>query len=582
MKMVFARRVEDILKLIEDADCRHGMGIRIVALLLFLAAVVLYSWNSDDAYHSYVMARHLAEGKGLVYNTGYRVSASTCPLLTLFEAVIFLFTDSANICGLLTGVLFSGLAAWILLFRLCSSSIVALCVSGVLLSSRTFLSFTTSGLENPLLFFLGASLVDVYRRNEGVSKWRLLVLALFMSLVAMARMDSVLLFIPMVCWTYMARTKVSFPVRVLIGFIGLLPFVLWMVFSTVYYGFPFPNTFYAKLYTGIPHMEYIVKGLKYFLASWLVDPMLLIVPVLAVLIAAKERNVSIVPIFLGLALYSLYVVSIGGDFMSGRHLTQQFFLSTCMIAVVLRGEVERGASDSRRWSAVLGARLHFQLVVVLVIAAIIGFFWNWCADFAFGISYITRDVWDERKYYLTYGGEVPLYKGAWEYVVGDRGAMFRDDKRGAYILQAYQNGDKGLVFGDAPEKFKEMGFGIVLFGKDIFAAMDLDLCLTDVIALQDPLMARLKVNTGNHWIVGHIVRDIPEGYKDSVASGVNKIEDRSLHEYYDKLLLVTRGALFNRERLEAIIGLNLGRYDYLLLQYERNLRGRHGHSDVKR
>ena len=38
------------------------------ALLAFIFAVIvfIFSWHSDDAYHSYVMARNLVWGNGLV------------------------------------------------------------------------------------------------------------------------------------------------------------------------------------------------------------------------------------------------------------------------------------------------------------------------------------------------------------------------------------------------------------------------------------------------------------------------------------------------------------------------------------
>ena len=97
---------------------RFDFTLRLTALLIFAVAVFLYGWNSDDAYHSYVMAKHLVEGKGLVYNTGFRVTASTCPLLTLVEALVFCFTDNADICGLLVGFAFSVAAAWVLFFRI--------------------------------------------------------------------------------------------------------------------------------------------------------------------------------------------------------------------------------------------------------------------------------------------------------------------------------------------------------------------------------------------------------------------------------------------------------------------------------
>jgi hypothetical protein len=55
-------------------------------IVFFFIFVLLNGWQCDDAYHSHVMSRNLAEGFGLVYNVGERVSASTCPLWTLIVA----------------------------------------------------------------------------------------------------------------------------------------------------------------------------------------------------------------------------------------------------------------------------------------------------------------------------------------------------------------------------------------------------------------------------------------------------------------------------------------------------------------
>jgi len=67
-------------------------------------------------------------------------------------------------------------------------------------------------------------------------------------------------------------------------------------------------------------------------------------------------------------------------------------------------------------------------------------------------------------------------------------------------------------------------------------------------------------------------RDLPAGYQESVQTGENMIIDPSLHEYYDILCLITRsGDLFSKERLKAVINMNLGRYDYLIEEYLASL-----------
>ena len=538
---------------------------RTLALSLFLVAVFFYSWNSDDAYHSYIMARHLVEGKGLVYNTGYRVSASTCPLLTLIEAFFFLFTDSADLCGLLIGLLFSGAAAWFLFFRICPSPMSAFCMLGLMVSSRCFLSFTTSGLENPLLFFFGALFFDIYHRNKTLSKRYLFALALLMSLLAMARTDSVLIFIPMVVWAYLTRAKVSYPARVMLGVAGLLPFVFWTLFSLLYYGFPFPNTYYAKLYTGIPLADYVTSGLWYYPTSWMIDPLLMLVPALFVAMVIKDQRRFLIPLLIGLLAYCIYVVSIGGDFMAGRHLTQQYFLSLCGIAYVLRCGV--AASDSPQ----LEVRSTFCPAISIMVALIVvGFLWN---GFVAPIvnrrwanlhtAYSTRrSALDEREFYLSGTSDIPMYKAAWRYLKNGTSTTFRDENRKSQIIAAHERGESGVCANDG-----------VLGGRDVLAASPLDMYLTDIIALQDPLLARLKVNRACKWRIGHAEREVPAGYYATISSGVNRISNQYLHAYYDKLLVVMKGSLLDKERLWTIVELNRGKYDNLLEEYEKTARG---------
>ena len=537
--------------------------LRYATLALFLIAVVLYSWNSDDAYHSYIMAKHLVEGKGLVYNTGYRTTASTHPLLTLLEAVVFLFTDSPDVCGLLLGLLFSGAAAWILYFRICPTPTSAFCALGLMVVSRCFLTFTTSGLENPLLFFFGALFFDLYFRNDILSRRQLFEMALLMSLLAMTRTDSVLIFAPMAVWAYLKRTKVSFPTRVAIGIAGLLPFVLWTGFSILYYGFPFPNTFYAKLFTGIPLSDYVMHGLWYHLTSWAIDPMLLIVPVLFIGLAITSRKRPLAPLFIGLAIYEVYIVSIGGDFMAGRHLTQQYFLSLCGIAFFWGMDNGKNADTAPTISLKCHpGTIRFSPWRLCAI----GLLWSTFLAPIVNREWATlshtdgskRSAVDERYFYLWREKHLPLYRAAISNEATEKRIESYYKNQIRRIRSAHEKGLHGLCFED-----------IVLLGHIAYACANLNLYLTDVIALQDPLLARLKVDTSKHWRIGHAQRAVPSGYHETLAVGENRIEDPALHEYYDKLLLVMTGHLFDQKRLRTIFDLNRGRFDDLLEMYEQ-------------
>jgi arabinofuranosyltransferase len=87
----------------------------------------------------------------------------------------------------------------------------------------------------------------------------------------------------------------------------------------------------------------------------------------------------------------------------------------------------------------------------------------------------------------------------------------------------------------------------------------------DVFGLGDPFLARLPSEPG--WRIGHFQRHPRVDYVESLRVGDNRIVDPEVALYYDKLSRITRGELFDRERLRTIVAFNRGRYDHLLDGY---------------
>src|SRR5262249_2202737 len=139
----------------------------------------------------------------------------------------------------------------------------------ILLRSKAFMDYSTSGLENPLTHLLLAGFVALYFRDEGSLK-SLFWLTLIAALGVTNRMDvAVLLAPPAVYAFYRVRSLKAVGVVVLAS----TPFLLWEAFSLFYYGFPFPNTAYAKLGTGISAWETANQGTYYFRNSLSLDPL---------------------------------------------------------------------------------------------------------------------------------------------------------------------------------------------------------------------------------------------------------------------------------------------------------------------
>ena len=138
----------------------------IITTVIFVLLITALAWQSDDAYHAYVMAKHLVEGNGFVYNIGERASASSCPLFTLVIACGYFIIRNMFVVSLLICIVFSTAAYVILVKNFCRGRIQITIAFLTLAGSAGFISYTTSGLENPMLFFLAAVFLKQYFKNE--------------------------------------------------------------------------------------------------------------------------------------------------------------------------------------------------------------------------------------------------------------------------------------------------------------------------------------------------------------------------------------------------------------------------------
>ena len=120
--------------------------------------------------------------------------------------------------------------------------------------------------------------------------------------------------------------------------LGQIPLAVWEIFSIIYYGFPFPNTYYAKLLTGIPSNEIVSQGWIYLLTSLRNDPLTVLGIATGLALPLILRRRESYPLVLGGLLYLAYTIRIGGDFMEGR-----FFSVVLLLALLqlLREDMNR-------------------------------------------------------------------------------------------------------------------------------------------------------------------------------------------------------------------------------------------------
>lgn len=536
------------------------------AIVMFL--IIILAWNCDDAYHAYVMAKNLVEGNGFVYNLGERVNASTCPLFTLLVAAVYAVVGDMYLSGILTCVVCSGIAVWFVFFKFCkniqSVLLALICLGG----ANGFLTYATSGLENCLLFCMMSVIYFMVMRKEEYGKRDLFFLAMFIGILMGARMDNVLLVAPIGIYVYFFAKKkeISIPKSVGLGVLGVFPFWMWEIFSVIYYGFLFPNTAYIKLGTGLPLTNYLSRGISYMITALLNDPVLLVMPLLYGIFAVMKRDRKHILLAAGTWIYLAYVVYIGGDFMLGRHQTVPFFSAVCGLCAMFGKSVyeksgskesaaEVTAEQAEKGKVCDGKKDRVMLTGMLVAVAV-------CAVFAFtfgktegkrylwnGDKYFMQcmDVADERAYYSPTTGLLAYF----------------DTKDGEYegvVTKTFNTVEvEEMLSRETPGgELKRGASGILVYyyleGIHVY----------DAYGLADAFLARLQATYDDHWRIGHMQREIPAGYEETVVTGVNCIEDEKLHEFYDALSVVIKGDLWSAERFKTIWRMNTGYYNELL------------------
>jgi arabinofuranosyltransferase len=466
---------------------------------------------------------NVTHGFGLTFNIAERVQTYTHPLWMGLLTLGYLVTGNVYVTMFAAGMICSIAAFWLAVTR-AISPVQALAAAITLLFSQAFVDFSTSGLENPLFNVLVAAFIALFLRTGMPSGRRLTGLWGLAALLYLTRPDAVLIVVPLLAVATWNERRPAVIVRSIL--LGALPAIAWTLFAMVYYGFPFPNTAYAKLAMGIDPGELRVQGLLYLLDSLDRDPITLTAIATAAAIAVFQRNTSARALATGIVLYLVYVVSIGGDFMAGRFLAVPLFVSVVLMTRLLTG-------PKLLWVPVTGA-----LLIV-------------------GTTATHLPLWSNSGY----GDAAPKPSG----VVDERAVYFRDRslvlaKRGTFRDPDWPSARKTAGSTSVVNTCGLMGAAGIDFGPYIH--------LLDECALADPLLARLPAVFNPEWRTGHYRRMIPAGYVESLESSTNRIQDPDLHRFYDELRLITRGRpLLSRDRLRAIVSMNARRDNRLVNAY---------------
>jgi arabinofuranosyltransferase len=493
-------------------------------MLVFAYALWRTAWASDDAFITLRSIDNLVNGYGMTWNPAERVQVFTHPLWFFVLTIPYYLSREAFFTTIFVSMAVSLLAIYLLAFRTGRSLALPVALA-VLIVSKAYMDYSTSGLENPLthvlLILFGSWFLNTMQTESG-SAGRSGLLA---GLLTLNRMDLLLLVLPALFYIFQrSDSKIQTLSRFALGF---LPFILWEIFSVTYYGFPFPNTAYAKLNALIPLNELLAQGGWYFINSISQDPITLSVICLGIISAFLTRNGRQASMALGVVLYLAYILWIGGDFMSGR-----FFTAPLLVSVMLLLERFRDIRSAQALAA-------FAFVFVLG--------WSSATPTLLWKAPVKTEPWewvdahqiaDERLYYFDTAGLVNAQPGV-------------EQPRHWAALKGMEYRENG------PPLVTELQVGYLGY----FAGPHVH--IIDRYALADPLLARIPFS-GDTWRIGHLLRKVPRGYEQTLLTGENRIQDPALAEYYSALSLIVRGELFTRERWAAIWRINTGGYDDLI------------------
>ena len=499
--------------------------VTVAGSLAFALLVVRTAWLSDDAYITFRTVMNAIDGYGLRWNVADRVQTYTHPLWMLVMLVSSFITRDVYFTSLALSIAFSVLVVALVSGRLASSMPMALAALAIFAVSKSFVEYSTSGLENALTHLLIVCFF-LAQISTWIASRRILVLSLITSLLMLNRLDTGLLVLP-IFGLELWRNRPHRPW--VSAAIGMLPLVAWEVFSIVYYGFPFPNTAYAKLGPGVPRGDLLYQGLLYLLDSISNDPITPLVIAVAISSSwALRRDWSTSA---GIFLYMTYVVWVGGDFMSGRFLSAPLL---CAVIQICRQPI--APRFNRAWLLMMVTILLVGIGGPRPTIATDTTFGDIAPDEAIPPSHVT----DERRYYYKATGLLKL--GVHVKPPDHRWMHIGEEDRREHLQLATTDAAGFVGFGAGPS-----------------------VRVIDHWGLGDALIARLPAEVP--WQIGHFTRRIPAGYEETLIKHVNVIRDPGVAEFYDKLRVITEEPVWSRERFKTIVAMNLGRYNHLVSSY---------------
>ncbi|MEM7203438.1 MAG: hypothetical protein AAF628_24455 [Planctomycetota bacterium] len=302
---------------------------RALGLLLALGVAACFAWHvahyyfvSDDAYISFRYSLNLVEGHGLVYNPGERVEGYSNFLWVLMAAATIALGLApeipANALGIASGATI--LLSLVALSRRGSGWLHPLVwvAPACLAANRTFTAWSTGALATQFFAALVLLALLAYLAERRSSASRPAVSALLFAAAALTRPEGPLFFA-------IAAAFFAADVFVLgrrrVGSLAMWLTLFALVVGThvawrwSYYGYPLPNTYYAKV------AGFWWESSRVWMGLFVTDHHIAWVAPLPLLGLLLRRDHTAALLATTVATYTAYLLYIGGDFFEYRLTT---------------------------------------------------------------------------------------------------------------------------------------------------------------------------------------------------------------------------------------------------------------------
>jgi len=308
----------------------------LICIVIFLYLCNQSNFVQDDTYITLRYVENFLDGKGLVFNQGENVEGYTSFLWVMILSGIALTGINLVLASQMLSLTF-GIAV-ILLTYFVSDKLVLLkaersknyfnLIPVYLLALTGAASYwSVSGMETSLFSFLVLLGVYFFIGSENNNAINIKFSITFL-LASLTRPEGMFVFALIIFYKFISSKGVWKAILIELAIL-LIPLSLYLSFRLFYYGYPFPNTFYAK--TGFTEF-YLTRGLNYFwdfAKSYTLYGSFLLLPVF-LWKARSIRETQMLFYFLCI-VYISGIIIIGGDVLP----MHRFFLPIIPLIYIL-------------------------------------------------------------------------------------------------------------------------------------------------------------------------------------------------------------------------------------------------------